>query len=207
LNTKSKSFIEDTLILLLIGAILYGLYSFFFGSQDVIDNSLENPTIIEKNINTNTKALPFIEEKEQVVKEEQKKEQIQKFEKVKKEIKEALKEAIREEKKIKKVEDKIQITKEVTGPITIQAFYKKIKEKIYSNISKDVDKNILENLGDVNIRVTILKDGRYEQLKYMSGNRQHYNLIRPSILKIFPLEIDESLKYKFPRYFRMKVQH
>ena len=206
MNTKSKSFIEDTLILLLIGAILYGLYSFFFGSNDVMDNSLENPTIVEKNINTNTEELPFIKEKEQVVKEEQK-EQIQKFEKVKKEIKEALKEAIREEKKIEKVEDKIQITKEVAGPITIQAFYKKIKEKIYSNISKDVDKNILENLGDVNIRVTILKDGRYEQLKYMSGNRQHYNLIRSSILKIFPLEIDESLKYKFPRYFRMKVQH
>jgi len=208
LNAKSKSFIEDTLILLVIAAIFYGIFTFFFSSSNSTDNLLENQTIVEEK---------------QVVMKEQKDEEIQKIAKLKEEIKEEIKktlnQAVQEEEQIqikleeekllkeKLVEKQTEMTEKVIVPITIDALYKENEEKIYSNISKDIDKNSFENLSDVNIRVTILKDGKYEQLEYMSGSRQYYDLIKPSILKIFPLKIDNSLKNKFPRYFRMKVKY
>ena len=208
MNAKSKSFIEDTLILLVIAAIFYGIFTFFFSSSNSTDNLLENQTIVEEK---------------QVVMKEQKDEEIQKIAKLKEEIKEEIKktlnQAVQEEEQIqikleeekllkeKLVEKQTEMTEKVIVPITIDALYKENEEKIYSNISKDIDKNSFENLSDVNIRVTILKDGKYEQLEYMSGSRQYYDLIKPSILKIFPLKIDNSLKNKFPRYFRMKVKY
>lgn len=194
MNTKSKSFMEDTLILLVIAAIFYGIFTFFFSSSNSTDNLLENQTIVEEK---------------QVVIKEQKDEEIQKIEKLKEEIKKTLNQAVQEEEQIQiKLEEKqTEVKEKVLVPMTIQAFYKENEEKIYSNISKDIDKNLFENLSDVNIRVTILKDGKYEQLEYMSGSRQYYDLIKPSILKIFPLKIDNSLKNKFPRYFRMKVKY
>jgi len=210
LNTKSKSFIEDTLILLVIGALLYGLYSFFFGSEDITDNSFENQTTIEKKIDIEKKEPLIINEEQKIITttedENQEVEEIKTIESLEnlpEEIKEKVKE-VQEEVIIEKLPEEIK--EEISTPITIGEFYKSIEDKIYLNISRDVDKSIINNISEVNIRVTILKNGKYQQLKYMDGNKQYYNLIKPSILKVFPLEIDDSLKYKFPRYFRMKVR-
>ena len=198
MNTKSKSFMEDILILLVISALFYGIFALFFSSSNSADNLLENQIKVEEI---------------QIVIKEQNNEEIQKIailkEEIKEELKKTLNQAVQEEKLLreKPVKKPIKMTEKVIVPMTIQALYKENEEKVYSNISKDIDKNLLERLSDVNIRVTILKDGKYEQLEYMSGSRQYYDLIKPSILKIFPLKIDNSLKNKFPRYFRMKVKY
>ncbi|MGE4382754.1 MAG: hypothetical protein AB7D41_06100 [Arcobacter sp.] len=84
----------------------------------------------------------------------------------------------------------------------IETFYQTIREKINSNI----DKTNLKTGEYVNIRLTILKDGRYEQLTFMDGNKEYFELVKPSIYKAFPVQIETSMKNNFPRYFRMKIE-
>jgi len=57
----------------------------------------------------------------------------------------------------------------------------------------------------VKIRITILDNGNYEQLKFMDGDKYFYDLAKEEIKTIFPVKIDERIKDQFPRYFRMKV--
>ena len=85
-------------------------------------------------------------------------------------------------------------------------FYKSIEDKIYANIESNVDKTLIKDNAFVNIRVTILKDGRYEQLTFMDGSKDNFELFRSSITQVFPLKINDSLKENFPRYFRMKIE-
>jgi hypothetical protein len=97
-------------------------------------------------------------------------------------------------------------TKELEDKAKIDAFYKTIKEQILSNVRKNVDSNLVKQGDFINVRLTILKDGRYEQLTYIEGNKDYLELIRPSLSQAFPVNIDNSLKANFPRYFRMKVE-
>ena len=83
---------------------------------------------------------------------------------------------------------------------------KSIEDKIYANIESNVDKTLIKDNAFVNIRVTILKDGRYEQLTFMDGSKDNFELFRSSITQVFPLKINDSLKENFPRYFRMKIE-
>lgn len=51
-----------------------------------------------------------------------------------------------------------------------------------------------------------MKSGKAEQLILLEGNNEYFELIKPSINQAFPVNIDESLKQSFPRYFRMKIE-
>ncbi|RBQ28511.1 hypothetical protein [Aliarcobacter vitoriensis] len=88
----------------------------------------------------------------------------------------------------------------------IDLFFQDFERKVNSNIEKNIDKSTLQKGEFVNIRVTILKDGRYEQLTFVDGNQDYFNKIRNSIDQVFPLNIDDSLKINFPRYYRMKIE-
>ena len=84
----------------------------------------------------------------------------------------------------------------------IEAFYQTIREKINSNI----DKSALKRGEYINIRLTLLKDGRYEQLTFMDGNKEYFELVKSSIYKAFPVVMPNEIKNNFPRYFRMKIE-
>lgn len=56
-----------------------------------------------------------------------------------------------------------------------------------------------------NIRVTVLKDGGFEQLTLLDGDKEYFDLISDAVINVFPLEIDERIDDQFPRYFRMKL--
>ncbi|MCG3696376.1 hypothetical protein L5F42_02340 [Aliarcobacter butzleri] len=88
----------------------------------------------------------------------------------------------------------------------VDQFFKNFERKVYDNINKNVDKSALRNGQFVNIRVTFLKDGGYEQLIYVSGNMGYFNLIKSSIEESFPVVIEDSIKGHFPRYYRMKIE-
>ncbi|MCG3683563.1 hypothetical protein [Aliarcobacter butzleri] len=88
----------------------------------------------------------------------------------------------------------------------VDQFFKNFERKVYDNINKNVDKSALRSGQFVNIRVTFLKDGGYEQLIYVSGNMGHFNLIKSSIEESFPVVIEDSIKGHFPRYYRMKIE-
>jgi len=88
----------------------------------------------------------------------------------------------------------------------VDQFFKNFERKVYDNINKNVDKSALRSGQFVNIRVTFLKDGGYEQLIYVSGNMGYFNLIKSSIEESFPVIIEDSIKGHFPRYYRMKIE-
>ncbi|MDD2973959.1 MAG: hypothetical protein PHZ10_02545 [Aliarcobacter cryaerophilus] len=87
----------------------------------------------------------------------------------------------------------------------IDEFFDRFEKKVYSNIDRNFDKTTFKRGEFVNIRVTILKDGSYEQLTFLNGNSDYFNKVKPQIEDIFPLKIEENLKSHFPRYYRMKI--
>ncbi len=118
-----------------------------------------------------------------------------------------------EAKKIQETE-KEQSDQKKSGPVlsaknlakfsVINKFIRDTKTKINNNIKKQ---NIpkAENPRYANIRVTVLKNGGYEQLILMDGNKEYFNLIKEGVLSSFPLKIDPKINDQFPRYFRMKI--
>jgi outer membrane biosynthesis protein TonB len=61
LRGKTKSFFEDTFILLIVAVLIYGIYSFFFASEEEI--KLEEPkVVIENKVETNTYKEPVVNE-------------------------------------------------------------------------------------------------------------------------------------------------
>lgn len=224
---KNKSLLEDILILFTGGILIYFTYSFFFSSNEK-EEIIENPQTIEKKEETITPqpiineikkeeiTLPKVENKVES-KIENKVEEIQKEKPAQKIEENATKASpitpiptpVVVEKTVQKEPEKpavIEQTKELDDKARIDAFYKTIKEKIYLNIDKNIDKSLIKKGEFVNLRLTIFKDGRYEQLTLIEGNNENFELIKSSITQSFPVIIDDSLKANFPRYFRMKIE-
>lgn len=103
---------------------------------------------------------------------------------------------------IKTDENSEEVHHEVSN---IDDFFDRFEKKVYSNIDRNFDKTTFKRGEFVNIRVTILKDGSYEQLTFLNGNSDYFNKVKPQIEEIFPLKIEENLKSHFPRYYRMKI--
>lgn len=215
---KTKSFFEDTFILLIVAVLIYGIYSFFFASEEEI--KLEEPkVVIENKVETNTYKEPVIneiktpteiksepnntEKIEEKVIETPKVEAIQK-EQIEEQIKEKI-EPVKIEKNTTETAN-VQTTQELEEKAKVEAFYSTIREKIYANINKNVDKSLIKNGEFVSIKLTVLKDGNYEQLTFVEGNKEYFELFRSSIKEAYPVKIDDSLKNNFPRYFRMKIE-
>jgi hypothetical protein len=210
LRPRNKNFLEDTVIFIIVGALIYGIYTFFFSAQENTQ-IVQNPTVVEKTID-------LVQEEEKVQKEISQSENIKETETAEdkniaiQDIKEGIKEQTSTKEKTEEIEIKSpeiieNETIQSNSNITIESFYKSIEDKIYLNITKNVDKNTLNSSNPVNIRITILQDGRYEQLTYMSGNKQYFDKIKSSIVDVFPVNIPTNLKSNFPRYFRMEVEY
>ena len=61
MKAKNKSFIEDVVILFILGIIIYFIYSFFFSTEEKVE-IVENKTTIEKEINIPTPKEAIINE-------------------------------------------------------------------------------------------------------------------------------------------------
>ena len=64
MKAKNKSFIEDVVILFILGIIIYFIYSLFFSTEEKVEKVeiVENKTTIEKKINIPTPKEPIINE-------------------------------------------------------------------------------------------------------------------------------------------------
>ena len=200
MKAKNKSFIEDVVILFILGIIIYFIYSFFFSTEEKVEKVeiVENKTTIEKKINIPTP-------KEPIINEIKKEEEIIPTPIVPTPVETPKVENTIDSKDNTLIEEKIS-TSEITDPkVKVELFYKTIKEEIYKNIDKNVDKSKIKVGEHVEFRLTILKDGGYEQLNSTKGNKDYFELFRSSIKEAFPVKIDNSLKESFPRYFRMEI--
>ena len=228
MRPKNKSFIEDIFVLFIIGILIYAIYSFFFSKEETpIEN--QNNTIIKNKLETQNegnseeeekKIEDLVEEKEEVISqklqtnisESQKEilEQTNMIMEAKKLVEEGLKKEKIQDRPIETKPIEVKTTEITTEQVNdlndekarIEQFYQTIREKINSNI----DKSSLKAGEYINIRLTILKDGKYEQLTLMDGNKEYFESIKPAIYKAFPIQIETSMKNNFPRYFRMKIE-
>ena len=232
---KTKSFFEDTFILIFVAVLIYLIYSFFFSSNEEVKVE-EQKTTMEKKVAINNSKEPATNEikilngikeennipqkmEEQVLElpkaEPVQKEQIEDVNKNNETL--PAEEKIEDKREAEKVEPlkvekdttetvNIQTSQELDDKAKIEAFYSTIREKIYANINKNIDKSLIKNGEFVNIRLTVLKDGSYEQLTFIEGNKEYFELFRSSIKEAYPVKIDDSLKSNFPRYFRMKIE-
>lgn len=230
MRTKTKSFFEDLFVIFIIGLIIYGIYNFFFSSDEnelkfeeiksSIEKKIENEIFVKSPISEEKSNEKVEEEKvEETINQTQKEESLtsttisddrinrmETIERVEQNIEE--KTPIKEEMKTneKEVISETQTSTQLDDKARIELFYEQIRAQINSNIEKNVDKNLLKDKEAINIRLTVLRDGRYEQITLMEGNKETFENIRPSITKAFPIKIDDSLKASFPRYFRMKIE-
>ena len=202
---NQKAFYEDMFIIAIILGVIYGIYSLFSSDEDIVKKDPiikviqidKNETIKnKKNKDTNnTKVLIIpkdekvltsnISSKIEIIKPKIKKTELSKTVKIQ--------EVIKKEKKVNNMQ-KIELT----------------TEKLYANLKKQIYKNIEgikynNSILSTKVKLTILKDGRYEQIVFVSGDRVYFNNIQSSIAKIFPIKIEEKLRGKFPRYFRFEI--
>lgn len=202
MKAKNKSFIEDVVILFILGIIIYFIYSFFFSTEEKVE-IVENKTTIEKKINIPTP-------KEPIINEIKKEEEIISTPIVPTPVEAPKVETTKVENTVEPkantlIEEKVSTPELTDQKVKVELFYKTIKEEIYKNIDKNVDKSKIKVGEHVEFRLTILKDGGYEQLNSTKGNKDYFELFRSSIKEAFPVKIDNSLKESFPRYFRMEI--
>lgn len=232
---KTKSFFEDTFILIFVAVLIYLIYSFFFSSNEEVKIQEEKATT-EKRVEINNSKESVDNEikvlngiKDESNNSEKVEEKIVELPKVEPIQKEEIEDVSKNNETLpieRKIEEKIepvkveslkieknttetintQTTQDLDDKAKIEAFYSTIREKIYANIDKNVDKSLIKNGEFVNIKLTILKDGSYEQLTFIEGNKEYFELFRSSIKEAYPVKIDDSLKSNFPRYFRMKIE-
>lgn len=236
MKAKTKVFFEDLALVLIVGVIIYYGYNYFFPSNEnnqeitqqttvekpidtnenkeavTSNQEIKKEEVIEKVEETPADATPIEQLKEDSIRVEEapiknqstivipaveKTEKIEKAEKIEKKTETPIIQ--------KPVEDK-PFVQDSEEKIRVEAFYQPIREKIYSNINNSIDKSMVKNGEFINIKLTVLKDGRYEQLTFVDGNKEYFELVKPSITKVFPIQIEDSVKNSFPRYFRMKIE-
>lgn len=232
LNRKVKSFFEDLIIVVILITVIYGSYSFFIedstttteNSQTTIqsfeepkqdikeftqDEAIKDVITDENPDNENTNRVPpafaqnRAEESSTTQNVEKPEEIIERVERVV--PKETT--SISSTNRLNLIENsKLEKSGSIEEQMEKEKFYKNLKDKIFINIDKNLDKTIFKEPVFAEIRVTILKDGRYEQLILTNGDDRFFNSIRSSISSAFPVEIDPILKNIFPRYYRLKVE-
>jgi hypothetical protein len=185
MNGKTKSFLEDTFISVVIITIIIVLYyvisNFFINENDIVkeensativEHNIEQPTIIVEDINQTQ-----INEQDTIESQN----------------------SIDEKIIIENTEKKIDIKK-------LKEFINDTEEEISKNIVYGSDKNETSKKEYLKIRMTLLKSGDYEQLKFVEGNEDLFEKNKENITKIFPLSIDKDIVEEFPRYLRLELK-
>jgi len=200
---KMKSFFEDTGIILVLSASIYGgyyIYNTFF------DETVKSSNITELK---EKKVLNIIDSNES--------NNVEKILTIKQPIKEAteviaentISDTVVKNKIIDEVPaivDKIETKKEKNVDLgKLRTFLRDLKFKIATNIVKrdDLNESISQKL---KIRVTVLKDGNYEELTFVNGDEKLFEINKENIINVFPVQIDEKIKDDFPRYVRIGIK-
>lgn len=100
----------------------------------------------------------------------------------------------KEEKKVKNVD-----------LVMLRSFMRDLKFKIANNIVKRDDLNATVSQ-ELQIRITVLEDGNYEQLTFVSGDEVLFEMNKENIANVFPVNIDDKIKEDFPRYVRLNLK-
>lgn len=186
MNGKMKSFVEDTIISVVVIAIISVVYYF-------ISNSMLNEKEIVPEQNAASTTINHQVEEPLVNIQPEDSNQTQSQEEVKIET-------TPEEKLIlENTEKKVDIQK-------LKQFIATTENNIADNINYNLDTNTTTENEYLKIRITLLKSGDYEQLTFVDGNEKLFEHNKENITKIFPLSIDKDIIEEFPRYLRIELR-
>lgn len=222
---KMKSFFEDTGIILVLAATIYGGYYgytiFLSDNPNVTDprKSQEKITIVNEIpiVDTTTMQVEKIVTKvivETTEKVESKQKEVNNKIISQKNINELLspmEDKEIEEKKIitvfpSSIIEEIEVKKEKNVDLaTLRIFLRNLKFSMASNIVKRDDINATESQ-ELKLRVTVLKDGNFEDLLFVGGDKQLFEMNKENIQSVFPVRIDDKIKEDFPRYVRISIK-
>lgn len=222
MHGRTKSFLEDVLMFLVLSIIAFLVYYFFFSeepqqqTQVVETYQIETPikqTEDEKSVETESlienEAISDIKKESNTPIKVDEKPQVDQTitlpqeDKIPKEIEKTPKDT--PQKNDKNVVKNEQIDEEKKVDLQeLHNFLNDTKQKIQDNIVL-TDITDKENL-NLSIRITVLKNGLFEQLTFVSGNKQIFDANKDNITKIFPLNIDEKIIADFPRYLRFSFE-
>jgi hypothetical protein len=205
MHGKTKSLLEDISISIFIVTSIFGLYYLYssYNTEEIIEQSYvvtndTKPEIIVKSNVQVTNSIQIDLNKTIIINEDIT---------IKKEIPEKIQKII-EEKKIEVVtvtKTNIKTNKNVDLKL-LRTFLIDTQYKIRKNIVYPTDINNTMADKTLNLKVTILKNGNYEQLVFVNGNKELFEMNKNNILEIFPLKIDKKIIDDFPRYVRIKIK-
>jgi len=196
LRGRSKNYVENLLIFIIIIVISWAIYHYFLSSY-IYTNYLDESTDIKKVQNEYIDKLNSIK-----VAKRPKLEQT-------KNIPQLSTDDNNTDKNI--TADTNQTTQKATLDInttdstaTIYSYYTNLQKAFVKLVPTDnIDQNIRQK---VTIKLTILKDGNFEYPHKISGDKRYYDIVAPIVIAQFPLTIPPHLQDKFPRYFTLKVE-
>jgi len=188
---KTKSFLEDTTIILVLAVFIggaYFIYDKFSEKNDVTEivEKIEIPTPIPIENNTTDILL-----EENNISQKSLDNQTKLLEK--KEI--VIPKVIEIPKKEQQIDTKL-----------LKTFLEDVKLQIENNIVRIDENNMTKSPESLRFRITILKNGNYEQLTFVNGDEKLFTENKDNILKIFPLTIEDTIQEAFPRYIRFTIK-
>ncbi|MEA3498300.1 MAG: hypothetical protein U9R16_04490 [Campylobacterota bacterium] len=188
---RRRNYIENIFILAVVAGGLYYSFTLIFTT----DNTKQNPITKQEIITPKTTIQPI---------EEIKQTKEVKVVKVVKEVKSATK--IIEKKEPTQISEKKEsLTFE--QKIDLNFFLKNLKKEINNTITENSDSTETTKNKYLKIRVTVLKDGSFEQLKYIAGEKRYFNSIQHKVKNAFPVNIKQNIQNQFPRYVRMDIKY
>ena len=220
---KTKSFFEDTIIILVLAVIIIVGYTLYSKYQDKtsIDETLNStsksiekfitiikkvPLEIQKILNAEQNSYSevlFADTNTTNIKQINVEEQIDvnnTIQKIAPTIEDVNISSVTVSNTVEKT-----IAKETLDVILLRDFLKSLKSKLRKSIVQNSELNVTKNQ-KLRFRITLLKDGSYEQLKFIGGDKELFETNKENILQNFPVEIDSSIQQEFPRYIRINLQ-
>lgn len=193
---KTKGFLEDTGVILVLAATIYGgYYGYTTFLSDSSDDTVkvESNVIIKHDINTTLNRIEKKQIEKKIVVKENNTSIVNKQAVINKIIKKELK-------------PKVEPVKEKNVDLVmLRKFLRDVKFKMATNIVKRDDLNVTVSQS-LRIRVTVLKDGSYEKLVFVGGDKTLFDMNKENILKVFPVYVDDKIKDDFPRYVRISIK-
>jgi len=193
---KTKGFLEDTGVILVLAATIYGGY---YGYTTFLSDSSDDAVKVESNvtikhdINTTLNRIEKKQIEKKIVVKENNTSIVNKQAVINKIIKKELKPKVVPEK-----EKNVDL-------VMLRKFLRDVKFKMATNIVKRDDLNVTVSQS-LRIRVTVLKDGSYEKLVFVGGDKRLFDMNKENILKVFPVYVDDKIKDDFPRYVRISIK-
>jgi len=220
---KTKSFFEDTIIVLVLAVIIIVGYTLYNKYQDKtsIDETLNSTAKSIENFVTIIKKVPleiqkilnaeqnssdevfFVDTNTTNIKKDDVEEQIDMNNTVE-EITTIVKDVNVSSVIVPKTEEKIT-SKETLDVTLLRDFLKDLKSKLRKSIVQNNESNETINQ-NLRFRITLLKDGSYEQLTFIGGDKELFETNKENILQNFPVKIDSSIQQEFPRYIRINIK-